>query len=96
MPGRSEIDCPRARTEMSPCIARDGSAALDDPEFAPDCVTCGAAPGVLIASLAERYPPAAAYLGAVYSDPRRAADLLTELVAGYVDALPADPHSKDP
>jgi hypothetical protein len=90
MPDRNEIDCPRARTAMSPCIARDGHTALDDPHSAPDCVTCGASPGPLIASLAERYPPAAAYLGAVHSsDPRRAADLLTELVAGYVDTLPS-------
>jgi hypothetical protein len=42
------VGCPRAQSDMTPCIARDGRLALDGSE----CVGCGAAPGRLLSELA--------------------------------------------
>ena len=39
------VGCPRARTDMTPCIARDGASALDD---SGECVGCGAQPETLL------------------------------------------------
>lgn len=36
----NRVGCPRARTDMTPCIARDGHTALNDFE----CVGCGQRP----------------------------------------------------
>jgi hypothetical protein len=53
------VGCPRARTNMTPCIARDGSVALaDDPV---DCVGCGARAADLLTELGEVYPPVLAF-----------------------------------
>jgi hypothetical protein len=38
----SEVDCPRAKTWMTPCIARDGHLALSDDDWV--CVGCSAKP----------------------------------------------------
>jgi hypothetical protein len=34
------VGCPRARTDMTPCIARDGGLAADSSD-PPVCVGCG-------------------------------------------------------
>lgn len=78
----SEIACPRAKTWMTPCIARDGSTALaENPET---CVGCGADPRVLLNDLGERHPPASRFRQT--DDARTAADRLAEQVAEYVGA----------
>jgi hypothetical protein len=76
----NDIDCPRARTEMTPCIARDGSTALADPPK-PVCVGCGAEPRPLLRDLGERYAPART---ATPGSAGQAADLLAEHVKAYV------------
>jgi hypothetical protein len=82
--GRNDIDCPRARSWMTPCIARDGASALDDHHApTPKCVGCGAEPRALLLDLAERYPPARRHRQA--HDPRTCADALTKLVREYVN-----------
>jgi hypothetical protein len=83
MSGRTYIDCPRTGSAMTPCIARGGHRALSDPGHPPAvCVGCGVEPAAALASLAERYPPAAGDVG--LEDPREAADALTRHVADYV------------
>jgi hypothetical protein len=42
------VGCPRAKTDMTPCVARDGRPAQDDPG---DCVGCGAFPADLLVEL---------------------------------------------
>jgi hypothetical protein len=80
---RNEIDCPRAKTWMTPCIARDGATALDDPHArVPVCVGCGSEPRALLLDLSERYELARRYHQT--HDPRACADTLTRLVAEYV------------
>jgi len=39
------VGCPRATTDMTPCIARDGHSALDDDG---QCVGCSSRPARLI------------------------------------------------
>lgn len=74
------IDCPRARTWMTPCIARDGRTALDD---SARCVGCGSRPRALLLDLAQRFEPARRHTQA--HNPKACADLLTKLVARYVN-----------
>lgn len=46
------IGCPRAKSDMTPCIARDGHSALADSiGGAETCVGCGAAPTDLLNEL---------------------------------------------
>ena len=52
------VGCPWARSDMSPCIARDGAAALS-PDADPVCVGCANDPAFLMQDLAAEYPPAA-------------------------------------
>jgi hypothetical protein len=77
----TEIDCPRAKTWMTPCIARDGRLALSDGR-AGVCVGCGRSPGDLLRDLAERYPAA---LDGGSNQPQVAADRLRDHVADYVE-----------
>jgi hypothetical protein len=74
------VGCPRAQSDMTPCIARDGHLALaGDPPS--DCVGCGQAPGALLRVLGGVYPPATERAqGIAMADPKACADLLTELV----------------
>lgn len=69
----SEIGCPRAKSYMSPCVARDGHLACADDGV---CVGCGQHPVMLLEELrrlisADSHPPTTA---------ERAADQLTVLV----------------
>lgn len=77
----SEVSCPRARSWMTPCIARDGSAALAEDE----CVGCSERPLNLLLDLARSYAPARE--GAP-GDQSEAADLLQRHVADYVRGTP--------
>lgn len=87
----TDVDCPRAKTWMTPCIARDGATALDDPHaIQPECVGCGADPRELLFDLGERYEPARRYRQT--HDPRNCADTLTRLVAEYVEGKTPDPE----
>jgi len=49
------VGCPRAQTDMTPCIARDGSTALADVAdgYGQTCVGCNHSPRVLFAELAR-------------------------------------------
>jgi hypothetical protein len=42
------VGCPRAKSDMTPCIARNGSLALADDGM---CVSCGADPLALLTEL---------------------------------------------
>lgn len=44
----SHVGCPRARTDMTPCVARDGDLACDDSGV---CVGCGEHPAKLLQEL---------------------------------------------
>lgn len=56
------VGCPRARTDMTPCVARDGELALDDARSPdPACVGCGQDPRALLLELSEEYQPAQRY-----------------------------------
>jgi hypothetical protein len=81
----SNIDCPRARTGMTPCIARDGRLALSDhDDIRPlTCVGCSADPCRLLLDLSERYVPARRYRQT--HAPMNCADTLARLVEEYVN-----------
>jgi hypothetical protein len=73
------VGCPRARTDMTPCVARDGALAVDDTRAKkPVCVGCGAGPRALLLELSEVYEPARRYRQT--HDPSNAADTLRRLV----------------
>jgi hypothetical protein len=78
---RNEINCPRAKTWMTPCIARDGHTALDGAR----CVGCGMKAVEALNNLSKRYEPARRYVQT--EDPDTAADRLTEMVAAYVVSI---------
>lgn len=42
------VGCPRAKTDMTPCVARDGKFAQDDEGF---CVGCASQPAELLTLL---------------------------------------------
>ena len=73
------IDCPRAASWMTPCIARDGRSALADDHR---CVGCNAAPGPLVTDLLARMPSATLVRS---HNPEVQADHLRALVALYVE-----------
>jgi hypothetical protein len=75
------VDCPRARSWMTPCVARDRSPALADDNV---CVGCGHDPRALLADLAGRWPDAPAGLVEACSGADEAADRLTSAVADYL------------
>jgi hypothetical protein len=87
MADRNEIDCPRAKTWMTPCIARDGQLALTDYQPGGVCVGCGDRPGELLSDLAQRYEPATHHPPT--DSPPEDADALTRLVAAYVERISA-------
>lgn len=62
----SEIDCPRAKSPMTPCVLRDGDLAVADDGL---CVGCGIRPYEELARLAQKMgravPPADALHGLV-------------------------------
>jgi hypothetical protein len=76
----TDVNCPRAKTWMTPCVARDGSSAVADDGV---CVGCGADPEELLHELATRYPKAGSYTP---SGKREAAAALKLYVRDYVEA----------
>jgi hypothetical protein len=44
----SHVGCPRAKSDMTPCVARDGHTAQDDDGV---CVGCGENPADLLTAL---------------------------------------------
>lgn len=84
----SDIDCPRAKTWMTPCVARDGATALSDhDDIRPlTCIGCSADPRQLLLDLSERYEPARRYRQT--HAPVNCANTLRRLVAEYVEAKP--------
>lgn len=66
------VGCPWARSDMSPCIARDGRLALSG-GIRQACVGCGHTPEHQIEDLAEDYQPAE-QLKTGTGDPESAAD----------------------
>ena len=93
MADRNEIDCPRAKTWMTPCVARDGGPAVADDGV---CVGCGVTPDDLLADLARRYEPARRYWRSRQQShgpgqtvaSGRVADRLAQMVAQYVETRP--------
>ena len=71
------VGCPRAKSDMTPCIARDGHTALSDPPLSV-CVGCGSFPDRLLAELEEAYEPARRIRPS--GDPAKCADQLTKIV----------------
>lgn len=88
------VGCPFAKSDMTPCIARDGRIALagDPPEV---CVGCGHDPGFLLSDLADDYEPAREY--AHIGDPQIGADRFAELVRAATEpaTAPAAPERPD-
>ena len=72
----SHVGCPRARTDMTPCIARDGHTALDGSE----CVGCGRQPHGLDGLLHELRNEVTGKSPAPVTIARHAADKLAVLV----------------
>jgi hypothetical protein len=52
------VGCPWAKTDMTPCIARDGHLALSASRKGPQCVGCGNTLAYLYRDLAADYEPA--------------------------------------
>lgn len=71
------IGCPWAKSDMSPCIARDGRLALSS-GMRQVCVCCGNTPEYLIEDLAGAYQPAEDLLAG--TDPAAMADDFREAV----------------
>lgn len=70
------VVCPWAKSDMSPCIARDGRLALT---VAPSaCTGCGHTAPYLLADLADDYGPAAK--ADIPARDARVAELLRDLV----------------
>ena len=69
------VGCPRANSDMTPCIARDGSPAMDD--LAGDCVGCGI---LATTALRELRHEVTGKSRAPVVIPRHAADKLKALV----------------
>jgi hypothetical protein len=69
------VGCPYARSDMSPCIARDARLALDEDML---CRGCALGPEELAGELAEAYDPARDLL--LTGDPVTLADELAVMV----------------
>jgi hypothetical protein len=72
------VGCPWAKSDMSPCVARDGHLALGG-EPPRQCVGCGNDVPYLIRDLADDYQPARVPAPAL-ENPREAADRFRRLV----------------
>lgn len=81
---RNEIDCPRAKSWMTPCMARDGHVALADDGR---CVGCSVYPFEELSRVSElmgRRVDYRAYSGRKGRD--KAAEDLQALVKEYVES----------
>jgi hypothetical protein len=78
----TEVNCPRAKTWMTPCIARDGASALTEQDRGREacvCVGCGIDSREALHRLADSYPPARKFLQT--KDREKCAARLQEMVA---------------
>jgi hypothetical protein len=73
----AHVGCPWARSDMTPCVARDGQLALSS-GTEEVCVGCGHDPEYLAEDLAEEYEPARELLTA--GDPVTLANAFAEAV----------------
>lgn len=71
------IGCPRAKSDMTPCIARDGASALADNQ---NCVGCNEPPQGIDGLLQELRHALTGKSPAPVTNPRHAADKLREEV----------------
>jgi hypothetical protein len=67
------VGCPRAQTDMTPCVARDGHLACADDG---NCVGCNKSPSALLISLQDAVGRERSFVGTR----AEAADRLTSLV----------------
>jgi hypothetical protein len=74
----NHVGCPRARTDMTPCIARDGCLALTDDGH---CVGCNARPARL---LTELRPKERHWRGTLAEQADRLSSLVRELTEPLV------------
>ena len=84
------VACPRAKSDMTPCIARDGHLAVagtDDKPGLMCCVGCEQAPATLLAELARKYRRAGQVT--VTGSPRDVADVLAREVLQATEPLVA-------
>jgi hypothetical protein len=51
---REDLQCPREKSEMTPCVARDGDSAMTMAGLMPICVGCEASVTELLVSEKER------------------------------------------
>lgn len=75
------IDCPRAKTWMTPCAARDGKPACADDG---GCVGCDHDPAELLVDLSTRYQRLAPLEPSDTDTSIHPADRLTAMVTRYV------------
>ncbi len=87
------VGCPWAKSDMTPCIARDGHVAMAG-EPPTDCVGCGHSPAYLLADLAADYEPARAIASTLPAYPDLA-DKLAELVRAATEPAAAVPAPED-
>ena len=78
------VGCPYAKSDMTPCVARDGRLALAD-GYPRSCLGCGNRLLFLINDLAGDYEPARAMI------PTTDADLLADQFADVVREATAPP-----
>lgn len=83
------VGCPFAKSDMTPCVARDGRLALvgDPPEV---CFGCAHGPGYLIDDLGQDYEPAREY--AQTGAPEADAERFTELVRAATEPATEAPE----
>lgn len=74
---RNHVGCPWAKSDMTPCVARDGRLAITVPPS--QCVGCGNYLPFLLKDLADDWPPARD-LPVTLGDPGSDADRFRSLV----------------
>lgn len=77
------IGCPRAKSDMTPCIARDGHTALADDD---GCVGCGTKPTPLLYELRDAGVTPSAEI--THRAAQNTADLLCDMVRQITEDVP--------
>lgn len=80
------VGCPWAKSDMTPCLARDGHLALSSGQGRV-CVGCGNKPTFLIGDLAKEYPPAREMIHVSGMDPVMDADTFQRLAHEATDPM---------
>lgn len=87
----THVGCPRAQSDMTPCVARDGNLALADDHR---CVGCNANPHALLDELLTDVGIDDNRRLGITPDADQAADNLRQLVREVTEPTPqGDPHS---